>query len=105
MQTYPVLTPIRAGKGKRYLSGTAIDLDQKAAAELLACKAIGPAVAAVEQKATRPSAKECIDQAAAAADLEALDQLSVGEDRSTVLAAIDKRRQELKELQDQQGQA
>lgn len=95
MQTYPVLTPIRAGRNNRAMPGDTIDLDPKDAAELLRCKAIGPAVAAAEQKAGRPNAKDSIALAAVAADLESLDDLAEGEDRQTVLAAIDKRRQEL----------
>jgi hypothetical protein len=45
--------------------------------------------------ANRPNAKEAIKLAEAAESLAALDELAGGEERATVVAAIDKRRAEL----------
>lgn len=96
MKIYPVLTPLHAGQGKRYGVGETIGLEDKAARELLACKAIGPALeAAAEKTPQRLNVKDTIAAVAAAQTLEALNALAEGEDRTTVLPVIEKRRQEL----------
>lgn len=95
MKSYPVITPIRAGKGKRYQPGGTIELDDQAAAELLACGAIGPAVATTERKTERPNVKETVKLVEAAESLADLEKLAEGEDRKGVLEAIEKRGQEL----------
>lgn len=93
MKTYPVLTPIRAGKGKRYPVGKTIQLSDEDAAPLLACKAIGQA--SDEETETRPNVKDTIKLVKAAQTKEALADLADGEDRSTVIAEIEKRAAEL----------
>lgn len=95
MKKYPVITPILAGEGKRYAPGEPIDLSEKDAAPLLACKAIGPATAAAEPKKERLNVAETVKLVEAAANLAELETLTEGEDRKGVLEAIKKRGQEL----------
>ncbi|MGE4406047.1 hypothetical protein [Pseudomonas sp.] len=95
MKSYPVITPIRAGKGKRFAPGEQIELDDKTAAPLLACKAIGPAVTSAEPKKERLNVAETVKLVEAAAALTDLETLAEGEDRKGVLEAIKKRGQEL----------
>lgn len=47
------------------------------------------------QPASRPNAKDAIEAVRATATIEDLDQLAAGEDRQTVITAIDRRRAEL----------
>lgn len=103
MKTYPVLNPIRSGK--KYMPGDTIELDDQAAAELLACGAIGPAVIDGEPKGTRPNSKDSIKLIEAAKDRDALYRLAEGEDRKTVLDALDRRLEELVKAEAAKGQA
>ena len=55
MKTYPVLSPISAGKN--YRPGDSIELEDKDAAELLACGAVGPAESKGERSGTKSAPK------------------------------------------------
>lgn len=100
MKKYSVITPILAGEGKRYDPGEPIDLSEKDAASLLACKAIGPAVAVNEPKKERLNVAETVKLVEASATLTDLEALTEGEDRKGVLEAIKKRGQELAHSKD-----
>lgn len=52
-------------------------------------------VEVVDEKPSRPNAAESIKLVEAAADLTTLDALAAGEDRKSVVAAIEKKHQEL----------
>lgn len=101
---YKVNTPISAGKGKRYEVDEEIELNDKQAAELVACGAVtpvatGPAAGSTNPgpsgSSQRPNVQESIKLVAIAETAEALDALAKGEERKTVLEAIAKRREAL----------
>jgi len=63
--------------------------------ELAALQAEPGIVVEITEETKGPSAQEVIAQVKAAQTLEAIDQLAAGEERKSVVAAIDKRRAEL----------
>jgi hypothetical protein len=94
MPKYPVLEPLEHDQ-KPYVPGSAVELTEEQAAPLLAVKVIGEPVA--DSTPARPNVAETIKLVEAAENLEELDKLAAGEDRKTVLEAIEKRRAALSE--------
>lgn len=91
--TYPVLSPIEHDQ-KCFEPGETIDLDDQAAAALIAAGAIGnePASGSPVKPKTATELIALIKEAATIEDLEAL----VGDDtRTTVVAAVAARKKEL----------
>ncbi|OQY20083.1 MAG: hypothetical protein B6I36_02240 [Desulfobacteraceae bacterium 4572_35.1] len=85
---------------KVYLPDEIITLDEDEARSLEKrgiVTIVGTAADSTSDKSSRPNAKDSIKLAEAADSTNELDQLAEGEDRSTVQAAIDKRRAELAE--------
>jgi hypothetical protein len=82
---------------KIYNPGEALELEEAEAKRLAARGIVAIATDALSGSggADRPNAKDSIKLAEAAETIEALDSLAEGEARSTVVAAIDKRRAEL----------
>lgn len=85
---------------KLYLPGETLDLDS-AEAKMLQNRGIVSIVTKTTSSAggggssDRPNAKDSIKLAEDAETIAALDALAVDEERTTVIAAIDKRREEL----------
>jgi len=94
MPKYPVLEPLEFDQ-KRFAPGLTIELTEDQAGPLLAVKVIGDPVD--DNAPARSNATETIKLVEAAETLEDLDKLAAGEDRKTVLDAIEKRRAALSE--------
>ena len=88
MPEYKVESPLRHN-GKDYPPGTNVTMEEAPALPLLDGGTI------VALSAGRPNAKETIALVKAATDLAALEEMALGEERSSVVAAIAARRTEL----------
>jgi hypothetical protein len=88
MPEYIVTSPI-IHDSRSYQPGKKITLDEAVAEPLLAVLVIGPAVV------NRPNTAAAIAMVKAAETIETLYGLEIGEDRKSVLAAIETRRKEL----------
>lgn len=91
MPDYIIETPVNHD-GKEYRPGDKITLDAAVAEPLLAVLAVS---ALSGSAGGRPNANDAIARIKEAATTEALDIMAEGEDRKSVLAAIDIRRKEL----------
>ncbi len=76
---------------KPYLPGETLELSDKEGQRLTARKIVKP----VKEAPPRSNAKDTIRRVEAAESIKDLDELAEGEDRDTVLKAIEKRRAEL----------
>lgn len=95
MPDYTVESPVNHD-GKLYQPGETITMDEEMAVPLLVVSAVSVSADANQKSGNnRPTAADAIVQVKEAATLEALEALAAGEDRKSVLAAIDARRKEL----------
>lgn len=88
MAEYKVTFPL-IHKKKKYMPGESVSMDEELAAPLLANKTLAT------EKPAGMNAADTIAKVKIAETLEALEELSAGEERKSVVAAIEARRKEL----------
>jgi hypothetical protein len=89
MPEYTVQTPVNHN-GEFFIPAETVTMEESTATSLMAVGALSAKVAV-----SRPNAKDAIAMAKAAETIETLATLEIGEDRPSVLAAIEARRKEL----------
>ncbi len=98
MPKYEVVSSVKLAGQVHKPGGEPIELTERQAEPAVksgSLKPFGVVVPPTQAPPKRLNAKEMIEAVQAAANVEALDKLVEGEDRTSVLAAIDKRRAEL----------